>query len=86
MVNKTSATLLFVNEMEKDEQRKAIFDFQCKRKRILVTTDGMTRGLDFPGLEVIINIGLPNLLEDYSQRISLGGRFGNNNKQLQINY
>lgn len=79
MVAETSATSLLVNEMEEAKRREVIFDFRCKRKNILVTTDGMTRGLDFPGVKAIFNLGLPNLLEDFSQRISLGGRFGNKN-------
>lgn len=81
MVAVTNTTLLFINEMENAERAKAIFDFRCDRKKTLITTDGMTRGLNFPDVEVIINLGLPNLLEDYYQRISLGGRFGNKNKQ-----
>lgn len=82
------ASLLFIDELEKNERYDTIFDFRrkCKKNKIMVTTDGILHGLHFPAVGIIINLGLPNLLEDYVQRITLGGRFGNKQKLFNIQY
>ena len=51
--------------------------FKTGQNSILVATDVAARGLDIPGVAVVVNFDFPNGVEDYIHRIGRTGRAGN---------
>jgi superfamily II DNA/RNA helicase len=51
-------------------------NFKDGRWDVLVTTDLAARGIDIPGLEVVVNYDLPRSADDYLHRIGRTGRAG----------
>lgn len=45
---------------------------------MLVATDVASKGLDFPGIQHVINYDMPDDIENYVHRIGRTGRSGNN--------
>jgi len=57
------------------QQREEIIDkFRQKEVRVLIATDLLARGVDFPDLEAIINYEVPDSPELYTHRIGRTGR------------
>ncbi len=54
----------------------ALADLQAGRVTVLVATDLAARGLDLPGLPVVVNHDLPRSAVDYTHRIGRTGRAG----------
>ena len=50
--------------------------FKDGSKPLLIATDVAARGLDIPGVEVVINFTFPLTIEDYVHRIGRTGRAG----------
>ena len=59
-----------------EERDMAIRAFKEGRKDVLVATDVASKGLDFPGIQHVINYDMPEDLEDYVHRIGRTGRGG----------
>lgn len=51
--------------------------FQKGEKDVLVATDVASKGLDFPGIQHVINYDMPDDIENYVHRIGRTGRSGN---------
>ncbi|KAI5187555.1 ATP-dependent RNA helicase DDX6/DHH1 [Nematocida homosporus] len=68
----------FIHSRMKQEDRNLVFhNFSTKGEcRILVSTDLVTRGIDVPSVNVVINFDLPWSTESYLHRIGRSGRFG----------
>lgn len=67
----------FINsEMGQVERCIVYHNFSKKKCRILVSTDVTTRGIDVPGVNVVINFDMPISSESYLHRIGRTGRFG----------
>ena len=66
------------------DRNKSLRDFTLGYKKILVSTDLLSRGLDFPNIYCVINFDVPNTIEDYIHRIGRTGRLGQ--KGLAITY
>ena len=66
------------------DRNRAIRDFSLGNKKILVSTDLISRGLDFPNIYCVINFDVPYTIEDYIHRIGRTGRLGQ--KGLAITY
>ena len=66
------------------DRNKSIRDFSLGYKKILISTDLISRGLDFPNIYCVINFDVPNCIEDYIHRIGRTGRLGQ--KGLAISY
>ena len=66
------------------DRNKSLRDFSLCYKKILVSTDLLSRGLDFPNLHCVINFDVPYTIEDYIHRIGRTGRLGQ--KGLAITY
>ncbi|KAI5137371.1 ATP-dependent RNA helicase DDX6/DHH1 [Nematocida ausubeli] len=71
-------TAYYIHSKMKQEDRNMVFhNFTSKGEcRILVSTDLVTRGIDVPSVNVVINFDLPQSTESYLHRIGRSGRFG----------
>ena len=61
---------------------KAIDNFSLGKTLILITTDVLGRGLDFPKVNIIINFNMPQNIDDYIHRIGRTGRIGQKDKAI----
>ncbi|KAI0980877.1 hypothetical protein GJ496_001741 [Pomphorhynchus laevis] len=61
---------------DQEERFWAIEKFQSQSKDVLVATDVASKGLDFPGIEHVINFDMPTDIETYVHRIGRTGRCG----------
>jgi ATP-dependent RNA helicase DDX6/DHH1 len=67
----------FIHSKMAQEDRNAVFHSFLKEKcKILVATDLITRGIDAPSTNYVINFDLPKTSESYLHRIGRAGRFG----------
>ena len=55
---------------------KAIDNFSSGKTLILIATDVVGRGLDFPKVDIVINFNMPQNIDDYIHRIGRTGRIG----------
>ena len=67
-----------------NDRNKSIRDFSLGYKTILVSTDLVSRGIDFPYVYCVINFDVPGNIEDYIHRVGRAGRLGQ--KGLAITY
>ena len=63
-------------QQSQGRRRQALDDFQQGRLRVLVATDLAARGIDVPGLAVVVNHDLPRSVIDHAHRIGRTGRAG----------
>lgn len=59
-----------------EERREAVRLFKSGAKDVLVSTDIGAKGLDFPGIQHVINFDMPREIESYVHRIGRTGRGG----------
>uniref|UniRef100_A0A6C0EI49 Helicase n=1 Tax=viral metagenome TaxID=1070528 RepID=A0A6C0EI49_9ZZZZ len=70
------------SNMTANERVDVLKDFRDGKTRILLTTDLLSRGIDIPQVNMVINYDLPNNKETYVHRIGRCGRF--NKKGIAI--
>lgn len=70
-------SLVVHSGQEQDDRFSFIEDFKSGFRNILIATSLMSRGLDVPELEYVINFRCPNHYEDYIHRVGRTGRAGN---------
>jgi len=63
-------------DMSQSARTETLEKFKDGRWDLLVTTDLAARGIDIPGLEVVVNYDLPRSPSDYVHRIGRTGRAG----------
>ncbi|MEJ5989766.1 DEAD/DEAH box helicase [Ramlibacter sp. PS3R-8] len=63
-------------EMSQGGRTAVLRDFKSGALEVLVTTDLAARGIDIPGLQVVVNYDLPRSADDYVHRIGRTGRAG----------
>ena len=63
-------------ELSQSQRSGALQDFKDGHLDVLVTTDLAARGIDVPGLAVVVNYDLPRSPDDYVHRIGRTGRAG----------
>lgn len=61
---------------EQSERHDAVRQFRAGEKDVLVATDIAAKGLDFPGVQHVINFDMPEAIENYVHRIGRTGRGG----------
>jgi superfamily II DNA/RNA helicase len=62
--------------MEQEMRDLVMDDFRSTKCRILLSTDLTARGIDVPGVSLVINYDLPNDKAQYIHRIGRTGRYG----------
>ncbi len=63
-------------DMRQHERTRTLNQLRDGRMRVLVATDVAARGLDVPGINLVVNYDAPRLAEDYVHRIGRTGRAG----------
>ncbi|KAM7539604.1 hypothetical protein Aperf_G00000044886 [Anoplocephala perfoliata] len=64
------------SKMSQTDRNRVFHDFRSGICRTLVCTDLLTRGIDIPTVNVVINFDFPKYAETYLHRIGRSGRFG----------
>ena len=64
------------SKMTQQERDNIIKDFRDGKTRLLLTTDLLSRGIDIPQVNLVVNYDLPANKETYIHRIGRCGRFG----------
>ena len=60
---------------QQEERNNIVQDFRDGKTRILLTSDILSRGIDIPQVNMVINYDLPPTKETYIHRIGRCGRF-----------
>lgn len=63
-------------DMSQSQRSGKLKDLRDGKLDLLVTTDLAARGIDIPGLSVVVNYDLPRSADDYTHRIGRTGRAG----------
>ena len=63
-------------KMHQEDRNRVYHDFRHNACRCLVSSDLMTRGIDIPNVNVVINFDFAKNAETYLHRIGRSGRFG----------
>ncbi|EFC50196.1 predicted protein, partial [Naegleria gruberi] len=61
---------------DQSEREYAIDSFKQGKKHVLVATDIVSKGIDFPNVKHVINFDMPREIENYVHRIGRTGRNG----------
>ena len=64
------------SHMTQQERDNIIKEFRDGKTRLLLTTDLLSRGIDIPQVNLVVNYDLPASKETYIHRIGRCGRFG----------
>ena len=72
----TITTAVLTSKMDKERKRDVIRKFSDGKVRVLVASEAATRGLDFPGCDLVVNMDLPMDAEHYVHRAGRTGRGG----------
>ncbi len=65
---------LLHGDMTQDERKRSLDRFRFHHTRLLVATDVAARGLDIPGVDLVINMDMAQSGDDYLHRIGRTGR------------
>ena len=63
--------------MGQEDRERGVKAFRERKKDVLVATDVASKGLDFQGIQHVINYDMPDDIENYVHRIGRTGRQGN---------
>lgn len=74
LVKNGIAALALYGNKSQQQREEIITKFRNKESRILIATDLLARGIDFPDLEAIINYEVPDSPDTYTHRIGRTGR------------
>ena len=64
------------SRMEQEERIKLYKSFKDVEKRIMISTEIFGRGIDFQGVNIVINYDMPKSTDAYLHRVGRAGRFG----------
>ena len=76
LIDKNFAITAIHSKMSQDDRNLIVNDFRDGKTRLLLTTDLLSRGIDIPQVNLVINYDLPINKETYIHRIGRCGRFG----------
>ena len=63
-------------DLRQNERTRTLNHLRERRMRVLVATDVAARGIDVPGINLVVNFDAPRRAEDYVHRIGRTGRAG----------
>ena len=63
-------------DKDQEERNQPLREFRAGLKDVLIATDIVSKGLDFPEIEHVINYDMPKEIESYVLRIGRTGRLG----------
>ena len=66
----------YSRDKDQYEREKSLDNFRKGRGNVLVATDVAARGLDIPGVAMVLIYDFPGAVEDYVHRIGRTGRAG----------
>lgn len=73
---------LMNSKMSHEERETTMMNFRLGKIWVLVTTDLLSRGIDFKNVGTVINFDLPTTVESYIHRIGRSGRAGKTGKAI----
>lgn len=59
----------FYSLSDQEERSRSVEAFRKQQKDVLVATDVASKGLDFPGVQHVINYDMPDDVENYGKFI-----------------
>ena len=62
------------SDLEQAEREDVLMDFTTKKKRVLVATDVLSRGIDIKDINLVVNFDVPKQAEDYVHRVGRTAR------------
>lgn len=68
--------------LSKEERERKLREFEEQKTWILITTDLLARGLDFPDVNLVINYDMPVSMVNYIHRVGRTGRGGKTGKAM----
>jgi len=72
------------SRMSQSSREKASNSFRNARRGILFSSDVSARGLDYPDISLVVQMGAPSSDQDYIHRIGRTGRAGNLGRSLLV--
>lgn len=72
--------------MNQEERNVIMKKFTTSGANFLIATDLISRGIDFKDVAYVIQLELPQNMEDYIHRIGRSGRYGKTGKAINIVY
>ncbi|MAS52853.1 MAG: ATP-dependent RNA helicase [Flavobacteriales bacterium] len=74
--NKNYRVEAISSDFEQSKREEIMTDFRANKIRVLVATDVISRGVDIPHIDLVINYDAPGNAEEYVHRIGRTGRAG----------
>jgi ATP-dependent RNA helicase DDX47/RRP3 len=71
-------------QMSQTKRLGALAKFKSGGRNILIATDVASRGLDIPGVDVVINYDVPQSSKDYIHRVGRTARAGKSGKSVTL--
>ena len=71
-------------DKSQNERNAVVESFKSGNIPILIATDVIGRGIDFPNVSYIFNYDMPKNIDDYVHRIGRTGRCGNNGQSISF--
>jgi ATP-dependent RNA helicase MSS116 len=78
------ATMMLHSKLSQPQRSRISDQFRRSRSSVLVTTDVSARGVDYPGVTLVIQAGLPSNRDQYIHRIGRTGRADKDGEAILI--
>ena len=72
------------SDYEQSKREEIMRDFRANKIRVLIGTDVISRGVDIPEVDLVINFDVPGNAEEYVHRIGRTGRAGANGVSITL--
>jgi ATP-dependent RNA helicase MSS116, mitochondrial len=72
------------SRMTQSKRTRIADDFRTSKQALLIATDVVARGMDFPNVTTVVQVGLPQDRESYIHRLGRTARAGRNGKGVFI--
>ncbi|RKO97110.1 P-loop containing nucleoside triphosphate hydrolase protein, partial [Caulochytrium protostelioides] len=72
------------SKMSQPERTRIVRRFKAARSVIMATTDVSARGVDYDGIDLVIQLGVPRNIDSYTHRIGRTGRAGKTGEAILV--